>query len=96
MEKTITLTGLNNNKSKISFFSKDGSIDFSKGSTHIFAYFNGSLNPNIDIFAQLYILENNQPQTGVFEVYIPKNTNTAKIIISSSIHDVQLIDAKEF
>lgn len=95
MEKTINLSALND-KSRISFFSKDGSINFLKPSTHVLVYWDDAINPNIDMFAELHILENNQPQIGVFELSIPKNTDRAKIVISSNIHDIDLMDAKEF
>lgn len=68
-------------KSKITFSSEIG-IDFSKPTTHILIYFNDNvMNPDLDFFAEMLIFHNNQKQTTVFNIEIPKNLNIQKATI---------------
>ncbi len=95
MEKVITIKNIAN-KSKIKFFSIDGSIDFAKRTTHILVYFNDLTNPFYNLFAELLISANNQPQTNTFDLDIPKGSNSATVVISTYTagHSLDLIDTK--
>jgi hypothetical protein len=84
MEKTISLINITG-KNSIKFLCDDIHADFSKRTTHILVYFDNFNNPHYDLYAELLLSENNEPQTNVFELYIPNGINSATIIVSTNI-----------
>ena len=84
--KVFKLENLKRNN-KIVISSKDN-IDFSKVSTHVIAYFDDFSKPVYDFYAELYIFNNNQAQTTIFEIPIMGN-KCAIVIETFSDYDLE-------
>ena len=66
---------------KIIISSKENNIDFSQQCTHVVAYFDDFSKPEYYLYAEIYIHENNQKQTTIFE--LPSKGKNATIVIQA-------------
>lgn len=73
---------------KIIITSVNNEIDFAKESTHIMAYFNNKDKPEYSLYAELKIIEKNQPITTVLELPI-KGINCEIRITSYTDYDME-------
>ena len=96
MKKNIKLENLDS-KTIIRCYGKDSNgipIDFSENLIHISVCFNNSKIHTYDDFIEIIIQKNNKPQKIVCDLSIINNSNSANIILSTSIHDFNLDSIK--
>ncbi len=88
-ERVINISTMHKNDDVLRISSNGESIDFSKSSISIKIYFDGDLFR--DEFLKLAVY--NQPQKNVYQVMVPKNASTAKLILNTTgDEDLRLIN----
>ena len=95
MERKIYFRDLKE-KTKIRFYSTDGSIDFSMGTIHILVYFNGATHPTCNRYANEIVKGNGERQKDTFDINIPVGGVDAQIVISTKRTDdnIHLVTAE--
>ncbi len=88
-ERVIEMSGLNG-KTHFTISSDNGEVDFKLKTTLVKIYFD-DVHRNKDVFfAELKVHANNQEDTRLIDVEIPKGANHATIILATNFKDYDL------